>query len=118
MEVVKRCNRPQAWVSRPNRCASGCSAPNLWAGAGGVQLLSVQGQRHLLHGLPPRHLAEQGQPDHQPHRMLGGQLATPDRRLAGGLQGLFDSARIDQGTQLGHAAGGQIGQGLMQGGLQ
>ena len=43
-----------------------------------------------------RHIAKQGQPDDQPHDMLGGQLAPKTRSLASGLQGVLNRCQIDQ----------------------
>jgi hypothetical protein len=49
--------------------------------------------------MPDRQIAKQGQPDDQPHDMLGGQLAPPDRGFARRLQRLLNPGRINQLAQ-------------------
>lgn len=69
------------------------SLAGLHTAAGGGQVLSIECQRHLLNDLPHRHLSKQCQTDHQPERVVGGQLAPADGCLAGGAQRLFDPGR-------------------------
>ena len=45
-------------------------------------------------------IAEQAHADHEPHHMLGRQLATPHRRGAGRRQCLGDPLRVDRRAEL------------------
>jgi hypothetical protein len=58
--------------------------------------LSIQAQVQLLHHLPQWPIAKQRQSDHQPHGMLGRQLAPPDRGFAAGRQRLLDPGGVYQ----------------------
>jgi hypothetical protein len=78
------------------------------------KVLPIERERHLPHDLPQRHVAKQGQTDHQPDGMVGRQFAAADGCFAGSAEGLLDPGGVDQHCQFGHPVGEQGRQGLIQ----